>query len=113
MLFVVLCIVVGLLIRRLYCDDNNNNNNNNQVLVLHQSGAIDCQQGTDFTISSNSRIGWFGCWLLLKQNCGQVDFFRTDRLTACQFVYRDSVSASDYSRVCRQILRAITLNNTV
>jgi hypothetical protein len=101
-------IVIALLFKRSHCADRNQNH----LLVLHHSGAVDCQQGTDFNIHPNSRIGWFGCWLTLKQHSNRVDFVSTDKQIASQFVYRDSVSASDYSRLCRQILKATTLTNT-
>jgi hypothetical protein len=79
--------------------------NHARLIVLHFDGTIDCQYGANYTIMRNSRIGWFGCWLLLKKvNDDSPSSAFTLKHTL--FVYRDSLYSQDYCRLCRHILKA-------
>jgi len=76
----------------------------NELLVLHINGEVECRVGSNFTLNVNSRIGWFGCWLLLIKDNENNDSSLTAKQKHSQFVFKDSLSASDYARLCRYIL---------
>ena len=95
-------------------------------LVLHSNGLIDCELRSNLAIQGNSRIGWFGCWLKLTNNL--TNELTHDLKNEAQtlnnqkvhqkifiselksntpinvFIFKDSLSKQDYSRLSRQIL---------
>jgi hypothetical protein len=81
-----------------------------QHLVLHRDGKVDCRQGEYFTLSANSRIGWFGCWLFLTRQDDKHLLHNAKQQQVKQFIFRDSVAKHGYARLCRQILRARQLS---
>ena len=87
---------------------------------------IDCELRSNLAIQGNSRIGWFGCWLKLTNNL--TNELTHDLKNEAQtlnnqkvhqkifiselksntpinvFIFKDSLSKQDYSRLSRQIL---------
>ncbi|NQZ81601.1 MAG: hypothetical protein HRT52_11350 [Colwellia sp.] len=54
----------------------------------------------EFQLGINSRVGWFGCWLVLMPvNKGRNKAFKY------QFLFKNSVSSQSYSRISRIIKR--------
>lgn len=74
--------------------------NNIEVLL---SGICQFDQYNQWKIAGNSRINWLGCYLVLVSNNSEK------KLKQTLFIYRDSVSKKDYSRLCRIILKVKTL----
>jgi len=75
-----------------------------ELLVLHENGAVDCRKGSCFTLGTNSRVGWLGCWLLLKkEKLTASNGFAEKQLSL--FFFKDSMSSQDYVRLCRHINR--------
>jgi len=75
-----------------------------ELLVLHENGEVDCKQGSCFTLGTNSRVGWLGCWLLLKkEKIAMSNGFTEKQLSL--FFFKDSMSNQDYVRLCRHINR--------
>ena len=35
-------------------------------IVLHESGLVDIYQNQGLTLDANSRLGWWGIWLVLR-----------------------------------------------
>jgi hypothetical protein len=72
-----------------------------QYLVLHPNGQVDCVGGKEYCLHRNSRVGWFGCWLVLiplKK--------RENKSTIRYFIFNDSINPQDRSRLTRHLLRA-------
>ncbi|WP_353517489.1 protein YgfX [Thalassotalea sp. SU-HH00458] len=70
-----------------------------KYLVLHNNGLIDCDRHSQLSLHLNSRIGWFGCWLILidsrsKQLVNPIKLF----------IFKDSLSPRDYCRLSRAVL---------
>lgn len=94
--------------------------------VLHNSGLIDCELNSNLVIQGNSRVGWFGCWLKLTNNLthelthdlkNEAQNLNSQKVhqktyiselksnkTFNVFIFKDSLSKQDYSRLSRQIL---------
>lgn len=96
-----------------------------KLLVLNQNGSVDCQYGSGIQLEKNSRVGWFGCWLSLENKVSESWSYenrsletpfitnkecknRDAKLKFSLFIYRDSVSPRNYSRLCRHILKRTT-----
>ncbi|WP_350226388.1 protein YgfX [Thalassotalea sediminis] len=69
------------------------------IFSLGQKGVVELLPSHLYMLTSGSRIGWFGCWLhlyTLNNQSNQVKRF---------FIFKDSMSRRDYTRLCRYILR--------
>jgi hypothetical protein len=68
-------------------------------LVLYDNGLIDCDCHSHLSLHVNSRIGWFGCWLILIDNRCKLHV----KLIKI-FIFKDSLSQQDYARLARAVL---------
>lgn len=68
-------------------------------------------------LSASSRIGFWGCWLVFEDNLSaelsplKDNFLKrwlTQRMLPSYFIFKTSLSAKQYSRLCRVIIK---LNN--
>ena len=67
-------------------------------IELTMQGQLSINQQA-FTLLPSSRIGWFGCWLVLNP---QPETNTTKREV---FIFKDSLNQQDYRRLCRWLLR--------
>ena len=74
-------------------------------LILEQTGKVQCLAGNNYQIHPSSRVGWWGCWLILVNN--QVGQQAAKKVT--YFIFAEQCSSRDYARLCRTILRNKTL----
>ena len=88
-------------------------NSKTNQLVLHDNGLIDYDSQTSFSLHINSRIGWFGCWLILinelktdeqKINIKSRSTYKKKSKSIKLFIFKDSLSSQDYARLTRKIL---------
>lgn len=68
-------------------------------LVLYDNGLIDCDHRSHLSLHINSRIGWFGCWLILIDNPCKLPV-KPIKI----FIFKDSLSQQDYARLARTVL---------
>jgi len=80
-----------------------------QYFVLHPNGQVDCLAGKEYSLHRNSRIGWLGCWLILIP-LNKSSTKKTDKKNIRYFIFNDSISHQDYSRLTRYVIRAKTSN---
>jgi len=75
------------------------------LLVLNQNGSIEIDAHNPLILHQNSRIGWFGCWLILMPQTKGLSSLPSAKRTTRLYLWKDSFSAVDYSRLCRHILK--------
>ena len=68
-------------------------------LVLYDNGLIDCDCHSHLSLHINSRIGWFGCWLILIDNRSNLNL-QPIKI----FIFKDCLSQQDYARLARTVL---------
>ncbi|MCO4799756.1 MAG: hypothetical protein KC484_11090 [Colwelliaceae bacterium] len=73
-------------------------------LVLYPNGLIDFEHDINLSLHLNSRIGWFGCWLILKKDENSLLNNKNQQLIKV-YISKNSVSDVDYSRLSRHILQ--------
>lgn len=66
---------------------------------LTVNGEVLLSSGEEYHLHSSSRHGLFGCWLVLIANDKDTPYRKS------LFIFKDSVSAKDYARLCRTITR--------
>lgn len=81
--------------------------------MLYDNGLIDCNLQSNLTLHINSRVGWFGCWLILNNEL-KTDRKAIDRQNRTfnlkkskpikHFIFKDSLSEEDYARLSRIVL---------
>lgn len=115
---VIICLLVGSNII-FWCFPNYIKNRKIKQFVLYENGLIDFEFQSNLKLHANSRIGWFGCWLVLANESSEVyaptpkkpDIHLKSviediksRKPIKMFFFKDSLSELDYSRLSRQIL---------
>lgn len=73
-------------------------------LVLYSNGLIDFEDDINLSLHPNSRIGWFGCWLILIKDENSLLNNKNQQLIKV-YISKNSVSDADYSRLSRHILK--------
>lgn len=88
-------------------------NSKTNQLVLHDNGLIDFDSQTSLSLHINSRIGWFGCWLILinelkadeqKIKIQRRSTYKKKSKSIKIFIFKDSLTTQDYARLTRKIL---------
>jgi len=101
-LFVVVSLLLISIIFSLYSQSNRKAYTS---LVLNQNGTVEIDALCPLILHQNSRIGWFGCWLILTPLSTALSSARLSKTPKRLFLYKDRFSAIDYSRLCRHILK--------
>jgi len=59
----------------------------------------------EWSIHPNSRIGWFGCWLVLIQKTDSTnpESINHTKIIRRLFFFYDQFSKEDYARLCRLV----------
>jgi hypothetical protein len=77
-----------------------NNYSNIGNFVIDNDGKCVFSEHQEFQLDASSRVGWFGCWLVLTSfvvsNNKEVKYL---------FLFKNSISSQDYSRMSRIIKR--------
>jgi hypothetical protein len=79
-----------------------------QTLVLHGNGKVAIDEQTELYTHPHSRIGWFGCWLILIKTSNNLKDSHSSKLSNRVYIFEDQLSSRDYSRLCRHILKSKT-----
>jgi len=68
--------------------------------IIENDGKCTFSEHQEFQLGMNSRVGWFGCWLVLIP-------LKSDRNNTVkyQFLFKNSISSQSYSRISRIIKR--------
>lgn len=70
-------------------------------LSLNSNGTIIFSDSVVWKIHVSSRVGWFGCWLLLTQ----LDDNTIEKNSRRIFLFSDQCEPQDYARLSRLILK--------
>lgn len=68
-------------------------------IEFNDFGEVRLNQTEGYRLLPSSRLSWLGCWLLL------MDTSVNNRKTKVIFVYKDSLTRREYTRLCRWVLR--------
>jgi hypothetical protein len=111
-LLFIICLLLGggIIILLLFKDLKDSKINH---LVIYDNGLIDYDFQVNLSLHINSRIGWFGCWLILIDHVKHdeaepikqtFNFINKKVVPVKIFIFKDSLSMQDYSRLTRKIL---------
>lgn len=85
----------------LYWHDRTASNSSSlSSIAISSHGEVIINQKWHYQLVANSRVGWFGCWLVLQS---QADGLAQKTLT--RFFAKQQFSPRDYARLTRCVLR--------
>jgi hypothetical protein len=80
-----------------------NHASNKDNFIIGNEGKCILAEHQTFQLDVHSRVGWFGCWLVLTSTSSVA--VSHEKVVRHLFLFKNSVSLQDYSRISRIIKR--------